>query len=137
MREDYDKERKLYALDYQKIQLVKDEKRQRLRKAKKKNEDVEMKNLEQMDRQEAKRKEIHELDEEINLYQEEITQMQEELQKIEQHILSTGQENRRLSINWEEKQQKLKDKAIRYEREKVIREEKKQKAAKDAVQMKK
>ena len=50
IREDYDKERKLYALDYQKIQLVKDEKRQRLRKAKKKNEDVEMKNLEQMDR---------------------------------------------------------------------------------------
>ena len=73
LREDYDKERKLYALDYQKIQLVKDEKRQRLRKAKKKNEDVEMKNLEQMDRQEAKRKEIYELDEEINLYQEEIT----------------------------------------------------------------
>ena len=74
-------------MDYQKIQLVKDEKRQRLRKVKKKNEDVEMKNLEQMDRQEQKRKEILQLDEDINLYQEEMTQMAEELQKIEQHIL--------------------------------------------------
>lgn len=79
IREEYDKERKLYALDYQKIQLVKDEKRQRLRKVKKKNEDVEMKNLEQMDRQEAKRKEIIELDGEINLYQDEMAQMTDEL----------------------------------------------------------
>ena len=89
IRDDYDKERKLYALDYQKIQLVKDEKRQRLRKVKKKNEDVEAKNLEQMDRQEAKRKEILQMDEEINLYQEEMNQMAEDLQKIEQHILIT------------------------------------------------
>lgn len=96
-------------MDYQKIQLVKDEKRQRLRKVKKKNEDIEMKNLEQMDRQEAKRKEILQLDEEINLYQEELTQMQEELQKIASHIVITGQENRRLSISWEKKQQELKD----------------------------
>jgi len=91
-------------LDYQKIQLVKDEKRQRLRKVKKKNEDIEMKNLEQMDRQEAKRKEILQLDEEINMYQEELTEMQEELQKIASHVVITGQENRRLSITWEKKQ---------------------------------
>jgi hypothetical protein len=50
IREEYDKERKLYALDYQKIQLVKDEKRQKLRQAKKTNGDIEQKNLEQMDR---------------------------------------------------------------------------------------
>ena len=31
IREEYDKERKLHALDYQKIQLVKDERRQKLR----------------------------------------------------------------------------------------------------------
>jgi len=42
-----------------------------------------------MDRQEAKRKEIIELDEEINLYQEEMTDMNEELQRIEQHIIIT------------------------------------------------
>jgi hypothetical protein len=69
--------------------LVKDERRTRLRKTKKQNEDVELKNLEQMDRQEAKRKEIIELDEEINMYQEEMTDMNEELQRIEQHIIIT------------------------------------------------
>ena len=68
MQEEYDKERKLYALDYQKIQLVKEEMRKRLKKAKKKNEDVELKNLEQMDRQEQKRKEILQLDDDIGLY---------------------------------------------------------------------
>lgn len=50
MQAEYDKERKLYALDYQKIQLVKEEMRKRLKKVKKKNEDIEAKNLEQIDR---------------------------------------------------------------------------------------
>ena len=46
IRKEYDAARKLSALDYQKIQLVKEEKRQKLREVKKKNKDIEMKNLE-------------------------------------------------------------------------------------------
>ena len=133
IREDYDKERKLYALDYQKLQLVKDERRTRLRKTKKQNEDVELKNLEQMDRQEAKRKEIIELDEEINLYQEEMTDMNEELQRIEQHIIITQQENRRLQFQWEEKQEEMKEAHIRTERDNQHKAQKQAKAAQEAA----
>lgn len=75
-----------------------------------------------MDRQESKRKEILQLDEEINMYQNELSQMNEDLQKIEHHILITQQENRRLGFQWEEKQQEIKDHQLRIERENQLRE---------------